>query len=418
MTPSRATPYDRAMSARGGLLDGITVLDLASWVAGPAAATMMADWGARVVKIEAPGGDPYRRFSSLPGTPQSDVNYGWVLDARNKQSVVLDLAVPASRPVLEALVRRADVLVTNFAPARLARFRLRWADLEPLNPRLVYASLTGYGDRGPEADKPAYDLNAWWARSGLMDLVRPIDGPPSPSMPGMGDHPTGAALFGAIMLGLYHRERTGRGLSVSTSLLGNGAWSNGILLQALLCGATFLERRPREQARNALANLYRCRDDRWFLLTMLNEDADWPRLLRATERADLGADPRFATTDARRAHPEALVAELDRVFATRDWPDWRARLDAHRVTASPVTRLGELLEDAQIEASGIVRPLADPAHPGLRTVASPIQVAGAEPVPAGPAPALGAHTVTVLRELGLDDAAIGRLRAAGAIPPT
>jgi crotonobetainyl-CoA:carnitine CoA-transferase CaiB-like acyl-CoA transferase len=324
--------------------------------------------------------------------------------------------VPEAREVLLALVRQADVFLTNFAPERLARLRLTWDDLGPANPRLVYASLTGYGEVGPEANKPGYDITAWWARSGLMDLVRPVDEPPSPSMPGMGDHPTALAVLAAIMLGLYRRERTGRGTRVSTSLLANGAWSNSILLQALLCGATFLERRPRHQARNALSNLYRARDGRWFLLTLLNEESDWPRLPPAIGRPDLRDDPRFATTAARRANAPALVAVLDEVFAGRDWPEWRARLDAHGVPCGGVSRLEDLRDDPQLEATGTVVPLPLLGHPGLRTVMNPLQIHGEEPVPPGPAPALGEHTEEVLRSLGYDDAALGRLRRHGAIP--
>src|SRR5262245_58476736 len=194
-----------------GILDGIRVLDSASWVAGPAAATLMSDFGADVVKIEPPGGDSYRAFVNAPGMPQSDLNYPWMLSSRGKKSVVLDLAAPEGRDVLVALVRRADVLIANYPPARARRLGISYRDLAAINPRLVYASITGYGEAGPEADKLGFDINAWWARSGLMDVVRAVDALPSGSAPGMGDHPTGMALLAGIMMALFRRERTGRG---------------------------------------------------------------------------------------------------------------------------------------------------------------------------------------------------------------
>ncbi|PYO33835.1 MAG: carnitine dehydratase, partial [Candidatus Rokuibacteriota bacterium] len=194
----------------GHVLAGITVLDVGSWIAGPAAATVMSDFGAEVIKVEPPGGDPYRDFYHVTGAPTSDINYPWLLDARNKKSVVLDLAIPAARDALLVLVARADVFLTNQPPARIERLRLGYEELSAVNPRLVYASLTGYGDEGEEANKLGFDINAWWARSGLMDVVRAPGAPPAGSVPGMGDHLSAMTLFGAVMLALYQRERIGR----------------------------------------------------------------------------------------------------------------------------------------------------------------------------------------------------------------
>src|SRR5262249_8333715 len=171
------------------------------------------------------------------------------------------------------------------------------------------------------------------ARTGLMDLVKPTpDSPPARSLPGMGDHPTGVALFGAIMTALFRRERTGRGGMVSTSLLANGLWMNAIQIQAALSGATVEPRPPREEAASALANLYRCGDGRWFLLNVLDDEKDWHVVLRAIERSDLASDQRFATTPARRAHARALIAILDGVFVSRPWSEWEAILTRHNLT--------------------------------------------------------------------------------------
>ena len=397
------------------VLAGITVLDVGSWIAGPAAATVMSDFGADVIKVEPPGGDPYRDFYHVTGAPASDINYPWLLDARNKKSVVLDLAIREARDALLALVARADVFLTNQPPARIERLRLGYGELSAVNPRLVYASLTGYGDEGEEANKLGFDINAWWARSGLMDVVRAPGAPPTGSVPGMGDHPSAMTLFGAIMLALYQRERTGRGAKVSSSLLSNGAWANAILIQAALSGATFVPRPPRERALNALLNLYQCRDGRWFTLTLLREEREWGRLARAIGREELLTDARFATMSARHANSTALVKVLDEVFAGKDWPEWRRILEAHRITFGPMARITEAGDDRQMVAAETIVPLEIPERPGMRTVMSPIQVSGQSKVPPRRAPELGEHTREVLRSVGYDDAALQRLRAAGAL---
>ena len=398
------------------LLAGIKVLDLGSYVAGPAAATVMGDFGAEVVKVEPLEGDPYRGLHRLPGSPEGDRDYYWTIDSRNKKSLALDLKRPEARPVLERLVRGADVLVTNMPLDVRARLGIRWADVAPHNPRLVYASMTAYGERGPESTKTGFDATAWWARTGLMDLARSGPGAaPARSVAGMGDHATAMSLFGAIMLALYQRERTGRGTMVSTSLMAAGLWSNAMLVQAHLSGARIRPRPPREEALNALANLYCCGDGRWFMLAAISEDRQWPALLRALDRPGLGEDPRFATMAARRANVRSLVAELDLVFATRGWAEWRERLDAAGVTFGGIAKLEEVAEDEQMLAIGALTPLAD-ADAGARlTVDSPILLEGADKRPAGAAPRIGQHSDEVLGACGYTSAEVRALRDAGIV---
>jgi crotonobetainyl-CoA:carnitine CoA-transferase CaiB-like acyl-CoA transferase len=403
------------MSPSPRALDGILVLDVGSFIAGPSAATVMADFGAEVIKVESPdGGDPNRRLGELPGMPVSEHNYAWLLDSRNKKSLAVDLTKPEGREAFVRLAARADVLVTNFPPAVLARLRLTYEELKPLNPRLVYALVTGYGEVGEETNKPGFDINAWWARSGLMDLVHAADGPPAHSMPGMGDHPTGMTLFGAVMLALYQREKTGRGAKVSTSLMASGAWANATLIQASLCDATFLDRVPRERCRNPIVNFYRCRDDRWFMLTVIRADKGWEPFTRAIERPELASDPRFATNESRQANAAALVAILDAVFASRDWATWRERLKSYGVTFGPIARIGDIKGDPQMTAAEVIVPMA--AGP-FRTISNPVSVAGQPKVPPGRAPELGEHTDEILLGLGYDAAGITALRRLGVIAP-
>ena len=402
------------MGSEPRLLDGIRVIDAASFIAGPVATTAMADFGADVVKIEPPGGDTYRLRNA--GYPPSPHNFPWIVDNRTKRGVAIDLRTEDGRRVLHRLVRSADVFVTNVPLDGRARLGVRWEDLSPLNPRLIYGSITAYGEAGEEAGRPGFDSTALWARTGLMDLVRPSpDAPPARSLPGMGDHPTGMSLFGAIMAALYQRERTGRGAMVSTSLLANGLWLNAIAAQGMLCGARTVVRPPREQAVDALGNLYRTRDHRWFLIALTPDGRRWQDFTTVIGRPELHADPRFATPPARRANVRELIAILDAVFAERDWAAWRRVLEAAGIAFGVVGTVEEIPRDPQMRASGALVPIDDPRAGASLTVSSPLQISGQQKVPATMAPEIGEHTVEVLREAGFAEADIDRLLRTGAV---
>jgi crotonobetainyl-CoA:carnitine CoA-transferase CaiB-like acyl-CoA transferase len=405
------------MSDSRAFLSGVKVLDVGTFIFGPAAATVMSDFGADVIKIEPPGiGDPYRYLSKMPPLPACEQDYCWTATSRNKRSVALDLKKDEGRDVLLKLVGKADVLVTNFPPAVLERLRLTYADLKTVNPRLVYAYATGYGERGDEAGKPGYDATAWWARSGLMDAVRQSDADPGLSMPGMGDYPSAMTLFGAIMMALFERERSGQGSKVTSSLVANGVWSNSVFVQAVLCKADPFKRITRRQTPNAVVNMYKCKDERWMFLVMIREDKDWERFADCIGRSDLKADERFANQPHRRENAAALIEVLDGVFASKDYEEWHRVLSAAGITFGPISQTVDIPDDAQLNANGVLVEIDAPEGGGPRTVDSPIWIEGYEKAAPKPAPEIGEHTEEVLTALGYDAAMIASLRACGAIP--
>src|ERR1700712_1402122 len=304
------------------LFTGLKVIDCASWIAGPAAATMLSDFGADVIKIEPPGvGDPWRASTPIPG---KRVDYYWQLTSRNKRSLAIDLKHEDGIAALHKLVASADVFIPNYPLPVRDRLKLAPADLLPLNPRLIYASFTAYGEAGEEAAKTGFDSTAYWARTGLMDMVRASpDTVPSRSMPGMGDFPSATGVYAAIVTALYRREKTGQGGVVRSSLLQNGLWANGCAVQTRLFGEHVAMRPRRDEPPNALANHYRTRDGRWFIMALFNEQRQLRGFLAAIGREDLTDDPRFATNESRKQYAGELVKLLDAEFAKRDLSDWR-----------------------------------------------------------------------------------------------
>jgi crotonobetainyl-CoA:carnitine CoA-transferase CaiB-like acyl-CoA transferase len=392
-----------------GLFGDLLVIDCASFIAGPAAATVMSDYGARVIKIEPPViGDAYRNLFRLRGTPD-DIDYFWALDSRNKESLALDLRRPEAQAVLRTLAKKADVFITNIPfPAR-ERLGVRAQDLMPLNRRLIYASLSPYGEAGPERDRTGFDATVWWARSGLMDMVRATpDVEPAFSMPGMGDHPTAMAMYGAIVTALYKRQMTGEGSEVSTSLLSNGLWANGCQVQAALCGYELVTR-PKRGERGVLNEIYRAACGREFIITSTNPARDWPLLAKALGHAEWLEDPLFATPEARLANGPLLVARFDEVFAQQPYAHWSKALSDGDVTFGIVASVYDHLSDEQIEANGLFPQVEDS---WIRTVDSPFQIRGEAKAAPRMAPGIGEHTRALLEEFGCSPAEIEALESA------
>ncbi|MEH6569077.1 MAG: CoA transferase [Halioglobus sp.] len=398
------------------LYDGLLVIDCASFIAGPAAATIFADFGARVIKIEPPHeGDGYRKLIQMPGIPRSESNYPWSLTNRSKESLAVDLKHPQGRKILEELVKRADVFITNYPTPVRDKLKLRYTDLKPLNSRLIYGSLTPYGETGPESAKTGYDATAWWARSGLMEQVRAsADTPPAISVPGMGDHMAANTLYGAIASALYRRERTGQGAMVGTSLLANGLWSNGIMVQAALEGANMSARMDQSKV-SAFTRSYRCRDDRWFLLTILPQaqDKSWPSLTQCIGQETLENDPRFSTMADREKNKTELADILGKAFEEKDWADWERDFAAFSITCGVIAKTQDATTDEQVRGANML--VTDNSPEQKPSLDSPIYFEGVEKRPPQQAPSVGEHSKTILAELGFSGSELSQLEQDGVI---
>lgn len=394
-----------------GVFEGLKVIDCASWIAGPAAATILSDFGAEVIKLEPPGaGDPWRASVPVPG---KTTDHWWQLTSRNKRSLAIDLKHPDGLKILYRLIASTDVFITNFPLPVRERLKIAASHLLAINPRLIYGSITAYGEAGKEAARTGFDATAYWARTGLMDMVRATtETEPVRSMPGMGDHPTATGLYAAIVTALYRRERTGKGGVAQTSLLQNGLWANGCYVQNRLFGENVKLRPPRIETPSALANHYRCRDGRWFLMALHNEVRQLGSFLKAIDAEHLVQDPRFATREARRQNAPALSAILDEVFAKRDLAEWRPILEAAGVTFGAVYSVNEAADDPQAREIGALVPFADGKH---LTVSAPFHLDNAAKVAPDRAPAVGQHTRQVLRDAGYSADEITRLEGLGVL---
>lgn len=396
------------------VMAGVRVVELAIWVAGPSAGGILADWGADVVKVEAPGGDPQRSIFGALGYRDDLPNPAFDLDNRGKRSVALDLRTDAGRKAMERLLGTADVFLTNIRPAALRRLGLDHDAVTERHPGVVYAAVTGYGLEGPEAWRPGYDIGAFWARTGIARTMVPRGEPPIPVRMGMGDHMTGVSAVAGIAGALFERSRTGKGRVVEISLLRTGLYAMGWPLGLQLAFGRLESAKSREQTPTPLVNCYRAADDRWFWLIALEADRHFPGLLAALERPELAEDPRFVDARARKHHAPELVAELDAAFGSRTMAHWAGRFDTHDVWWAPAHTAADVLEDPQVAAAGGFVDIANPDGQDIRAVNSPVTFRGAELGRTGPVPLVGQHTVEVLVGLGYSAAEAAELADPGA----
>jgi crotonobetainyl-CoA:carnitine CoA-transferase CaiB-like acyl-CoA transferase len=398
---------------------GLRVLELGAWVAGPAAGLVLADWGADVVKVEPPGvGDPGRLFARLLASMGADLPFNppFEMDNRGKRSIALDLASEEGRALGMELVDGADVLVTNIRQSALARLGFDPAAVMRRNPRLVYAAITGYGMDGPDSDRAAYDISAFWARSGIAHMLTSPGQAPPFQRGGMGDHNAGMAAAGGVAAALYEREKTGRGRLVTTSLLREGIFTMSFDLAITLRFGVPLQVADRLNVGNPCINNYQDSEGRWFWVVGLDPDRHWPPMARAVGHPEWIDDPRYATFAARRERSVELIEELDGIFAGKPLAEWAEIFDSvPDMWWAPVQTLDEVIADPQARAAGSFCEVPDPAGGTLTFPATPVDFDGQGARPACMAPVLGEHSDDLLAELGRDGDEIKRLREAGVV---
>jgi len=402
------------MMATESVFAGLKVLDVASFIAGPAAATVLSDFGADVIKVEPPGkGDLQRILGSVPPAPRAHANYNWHLANRNKRGMAIDLKSPDGTTILKRLVEWADVVITNFPHGTREKLHLGYEEVSGWNPRVIYADITGFGDTGSDAMLPGFDLTAYWSRSGLLASTRDAGAPPTAPVSGSGDYMAAIGIYSAIVTALYHRERTGAGASVGTSLLAEGVWATGTLVAGALAGGKSFGLHDRTAPVNPLINPYQSADGQWFMLAA--SPPHWPGLAKAVGHPELLTDPRFADLEGFTTNSAVLTGLLDAEFRSRPLEHWKEVLDRERITYSVIQTPEEAAKDPQLRANDIVVPLEGVS--GLEyTINSPITLRGMSKVPAKRAPELGEHNDEILTELGFSTEEIEGLRAAGAIP--
>ncbi len=403
-----------------GALDGVKVVELGIWVAAPAAAAILADWGAEVVKIEEPeSGDPLRGLATAGVVAAPDraasTAPAFTLDNRGKKGIAVNLHRRGGTKVLRDLVAKADVFVSNLRTSVLQRLGLTYAQLQPTNPRLIYAGLTGYGVEGPDRDRAAFDYAAFWARTGVMAALGEPGQPPPMQRPGMGDHTAALAMAGAIAAALFAREKTGRGQEIRLSLLRTGIWFHGTDVQACLQTRVPTAKHGRRNAPNPLFNAYQTKDGRWMHLIMLQPDRHWPDFCRAIGHEDLILDHRFITLRERTENAASLIALLDSLLANKTLDEWGTIFDRHGVFWGKVQDVAEVVQDVQARANGAFRKVVVQSGKNIEVIASPVDFGDTPAEVRGPAPELGQHTEEVLLSLGYSWEEIAALKDSGTI---
>ncbi|MHB8530983.1 MAG: CaiB/BaiF CoA transferase family protein [Caulobacteraceae bacterium] len=393
------------------LLEGLRVVELATWVAGPGCAMIMGEWGADVVKVESLAGDATRTF--FPDTPESPGNPVFSMENRGKRSIVLDIAKAEARQALIAILTRADVFVTNLRPGALSRARLDYGSLRHTLPRLIYASVSGYGLTGDEIDQPAFDLTGFWTRTGVASATIPPDQEPFACRPGFGDHVTALATLSGVLAALHERGRTGAGRLVETSLIRAGIYALGWDMSVHLRYGQATTALPRRDRPGALSGFFRTADERWFCVVPRGPKC-FGAMMAAIGRPELAGEPRFAPPIADLDAVRELRAVLDQAFAALSLAEVGDRLTRADLIWAPMATLAETAADPQAEAAGCFVETGDLWGGSFRAPAAPVRFPGRRPAPTSPAPRLGQDTREVLGEAGYGARAIEALLASGA----
>ena len=399
-------------------LEGIKVVEVGAAVAMPIAGMLMGSWGAEVIHVEPPGrGDMQRVMSHRLSawTQYSEINYLWEHVDRNKKSICINLASPEGQAIIHKLCESADVFLNNLRPYEMDKFNLTYETLSEINPKLIYANLTGYGLQGPEKNTGGYDSVAFWARSGVMDLMHDLDTAPNISRSAYGDSITSLSLLAGVMSALFIRERTGVAQQIEVSLYNTATWVLGADITGCLITGEDAMRPQRKTMSNPIRNVYPTKDKRWIMLGMTNAQHYWPAFCQAINRQELENDPKFATFESREEHAEELVKIIEDIFHTRTYNEWVELLSKHKLVWSPVRTPLEVTQDEQAIENEFFTEWDHPDYGNIKVLNNPIKLSE---TPAGikcKAPELGEHTDEILEELGYSTEDILKMKDAGTV---
>jgi crotonobetainyl-CoA:carnitine CoA-transferase CaiB-like acyl-CoA transferase len=398
-------------------LEGVRVVEVANWMAAPGAAALMADMGAEVVKVEPLRGDAMRGATRQPQVPegQAPIDAAFQMDNRGKRSIAVAINQPPGADLVRRLAARSDVFLCNLLPSRQTRYRLDAPALLDLNPRLVHATLTGYGPGGPDAARPGYDLTAFFGRGAVLDAMSEPANPAPPRLrPAQGDHTAALALFSGVLAALRVVEATGEGQVVDVSLLAAAAWTMSSDLSATLVDGVTPTPQGRIARPHALHGGFRCADRRWILLFM-PEPHWWPPFCEAVGHPEWVEDERFASRGDRARNMAELTRLMDEAFAARPLKEWGALFDERGFIWGPASTVSEFADDEQAAADGLFPQIGDASGRRFRTVRAPVRLQGGDVGPRGPAPEVGEHTDAVLTELGIAGGELAALARDGVI---
>jgi len=400
-------------------LEGIKVIEVGGAFAMPLAGMLMGSWGAEVIHVEPPKRGDLQRYLLAAGMAgwarPHEVNYIWEHVDRNKKSLTVNLGSPEGQQIINDLVAGGDVFLNNLRPYEMEKFNLGYKTLQAVNPKIVYANLTGYGLRGPEKNVGGYDSVAFWARSGVMDLMHEADSPPNISRPAYGDSLTSQSLLAGVMAALFIRERTGQGQEVEVSLFNTATFALGTDITGCLINGEDSVRPARKAMGNPIRNIYPTGDGRWIMLGMTNSQHYWPAFCQAIEHPELENDPRFATQEERSGHAAELVAILEGIFLRKTYGQWMDILSRNKLVWSPVKTPLEVVSDEQAIANDFYGDWDHPTYGPIKLLNNPIKLSRTPAENRCKAPDLGEHTDQILADLGYSQEKIDELRAGGII---
>tara|TARA_S200000501_G_scaffold180620_1_gene170076 strand:- start:1696 stop:2910 length:1215 start_codon:yes stop_codon:yes gene_type:complete len=394
------------------MLEGLKVIEMATYVAAPAAGAMLRDWGAEVIKVEPLNGCPMRRFfEGMKSNVPIEGNPIFTLDNRGKKGISINTSDEKGAKIVRELIKDADIFLTNVRPKSLESANLNHEELHKINPKLIYCSLTGYGLDGEERNRPGFDVAAYWSRSGMAHLTQRKGEEPLPIRTASGDHITAISTVSGILAAVYERAQTGKGKVVETSLLRTGIYSVSSDMALQLKFGRVPSTKKRDEQINPIFNFFKTKDDRWICLSpRAGGDYDLPKVVRALGKEDWLENKKFNTNQARRENAKEFIEEMDKAFSQHTMAEWGEKLDAQDLIWSPVQNLKEVSKDKQAIAGGAFSEVEDQdCSENYSTVSSPVKFHNSDDGPKGPAPKLGQDNFEVLKGIGINEEEINNL---------